>query len=96
VSRDRSRERRRLAAECLTIARQTTDVVVRTSLVEMAQRWLELAERCEHDDCNEALRLRAVEAAIGQELQALFAPPHRLPHSLLALLMQLNAQRDID
>jgi hypothetical protein len=61
----------------------------------MAQKWLELAERSEHDGWNEALRLRALEAAIGQELRALFEPPHSLPHRLLALLMQLNAQRDI-
>jgi hypothetical protein len=95
VSRDRSRERRRLAAECLTIARQTTDVVVRTSLVEMAQRWLELAERSEYHGWNDALCVRALETAIGEELRARFELPHSLPHRLLALLMQLNAQREL-
>src|SRR5580692_10751732 len=70
VSGDRSRERRRMAAQCLAMARQASDSGVRASLVEMAQKWLDLAERSEHDEWNEALRLRALEAAIGQELRA--------------------------
>jgi hypothetical protein len=79
-----------MAAECVAVARQTSDLGVRASLLEMAQKWLDLAERSEHDGWNEALRLRAIEAAIGEELRALFKPPHRLPHRLLTLLMQLN------
>jgi hypothetical protein len=69
MSGDRSRERRRLAAECLELAKRTSDVRARASLVEMAQRWLELAELCEHDAWNHTLRLRALQAAIGKELQ---------------------------
>jgi hypothetical protein len=88
---DRSRERRRLAAECLAVAKQTSDSGVRASLVELAQKWLDLAELSEHDGSNEALRLRALEAAIGYELRALFELPQSLPHGLLTLLMQLNA-----
>ena len=61
---DRSRELRRMAAECLAAAKQTFDAGVRASLVEIAQRYLDLAERCEYDGRNEALRLRALEAAI--------------------------------
>jgi hypothetical protein len=93
---DRSRERRRMAAECLAVAKQTSDSGVRASLVEMAQKWLDLAELSEHDGSNEALRLRALEAAIGHELRALYELPQNLPHGLLTLLMQLNALSSAD
>ena len=69
---------------------------MRASLVEMAQKYLNLAERSEHEGWNEALRLRALEAAIGQELRALYAPPEYMPHRLLTLLMQLDAQGETD
>jgi len=91
---DRSRERRRMAAECLALARQVSDSGVRASLLEMAQKWLDLAELSDHDGWNEALRLRALEAAIGQELRALYELPHKLPHRLLTLLMQLNTETE--
>jgi hypothetical protein len=81
-----------MAAECLAVARQTSGV--RASFVEMAQKWLYLAEHAEHDGWNEALRLRALEAAIGQEPRTLYELPYKLPHRLLTLLMQLNAQAD--
>jgi hypothetical protein len=93
---DRSRERRRLAAECLAIAKQTSDFQTRASLLEMAQKWLESAELSEHDGWNESLRLRALEATIGQELQAFYELPQQLPHGLLTLLMQLNTERGSD
>lgn len=96
MSGDWSRERRRMAAECLAVAKQTSDARIRASMVEMAQKWLDLAELSEHDGWNEALRLRALEAAIGQELRALYELPYKLPHRLLTLLMQLNAQADTD
>ena len=92
MSGDRSRERRQLAAECLAAAKKTSDVQVRASLVEMAQKWLDLAERCEHDAWNTNLRLRALQAAIGEELRA----QYELPHQLLTLLIQLNGQNDAD
>ena len=87
---DRSRELRRLASECLTLARQTSDPRVRTSLLEMAQKRLDLAELSEHEVWNEALRLRALQAAIGQELRAQYELPPELPHRILTLLLQLN------
>jgi hypothetical protein len=83
-----------MAAECLAAARQTFDAGVRASLVEMAQRYLDLAERSEHDGWNEALPLRAMEAAIGQELRALYPPPEHIPHRLFTILMQLDSQGD--
>ena len=94
MSSDRSRARRQLAAECLAAAKKTSDVQVRASLVEMAQKWLDLAERCEHDAWNTNLRLRALQAAIGEELRAQYELPQELPHQLLTLLMQLNAEQE--
>ena len=93
---DRSRECRRRAGECLALARQISDSVVRASLVEMAQKLLDLAELSDHERWNNGLRLRAVEAAIGRELRSLYELPHKLPHRLLTLLMQLNTDTDTD
>jgi hypothetical protein len=96
MSGDRSRERRRLAAECLEVAKRTSHAGVRASLLEMAQKWLELAELCEHDAWNQKLRLRALQAAIGKELRVHYELPQQLPHGILALLMQLTGQTDTD
>ena len=93
---DRSRERRRLAAECLTLARQTSDLHVRTSLLEMAQQRLDLAELSEHDAWNEALRLRALQEAIGEKLRVQYKLPRELPHWILTLLIQLDRQGNAD
>jgi hypothetical protein len=43
-----------MAAECLAVAKQTSDSGIRASFVEMAQKWLDLAELSEHDGWNEA------------------------------------------
>jgi hypothetical protein len=96
MSSDRSRARRRLAAECLAAAKQTSDAPGRASLLEMAQQWLDLAERSEHDAWNTNLRLRALQAAIGEELRAHYELPRELPHRILTLLMQLNGQNNSD
>jgi hypothetical protein len=90
---DRSRERRRLASECLALARQTADSRGRISLLDMAQKWIDLAELSEHNVWNDALRLRAVQAAIGRGLRNQYHASPDLPHSMLALLMQLNTKR---
>jgi hypothetical protein len=50
----------------LAIAKQASDFRIRASFVQMAQRWLDLAELSEHGEWNGALRLRAVAAAIGE------------------------------
>ena len=44
---DRSQEYRRLAAECMELAQQASDLQVRTALVIMSQGWLEQAELAE-------------------------------------------------
>jgi hypothetical protein len=49
-----------MAAGCLAVARQASDSGVRAALVEMAQKWLDLAERSEYDGWNESLRLQAL------------------------------------
>ena len=43
-------EYRRLAAECLQIANNMSLNVERARLMEMAQKWLELAQRAEADE----------------------------------------------
>jgi hypothetical protein len=36
-------DRREFAGECLALAKQTQDLKIRASLLDMAQKWLELA-----------------------------------------------------
>jgi hypothetical protein len=94
MSGNRSRAQRRLAAAYLAVAKQTSDVRARASLLEIAQQWLALAEHCEHDTWNQTLRLRALQEAISKELRGQYELPNELPHQLLTLLMQLNAQNE--
>jgi hypothetical protein len=89
---DRSRELRRFAAECLALAQRISDLRVRVYLLEIAQKRIDLAELGEHDTLNEALRLRAIQAVIGEQLRVEYELPRELPHSILTLLMQLNGQ----
>jgi hypothetical protein len=84
---------RRLASECLALARQTSDPLVRISRLDMAQKWIDLAELSEHDPWNSAFRLRAVQAAIGQNLRDLYNASPDIPHHMLTILMQLNADQ---
>jgi hypothetical protein len=62
----------------------------------MAQKWLDLAELCEHDGWNEALRMRAIQAAIGRELRSRYELPRALPPHILALLTVLDVEADHD
>jgi len=43
----RAEEYRRYAAECIRVAQQASNTDDKTLLLEMAQRWRELAERVE-------------------------------------------------
>jgi hypothetical protein len=88
----RSEEYRRLAAECLAMAQQSSDNNLRPSLAEMSQRWLDLAELAEHGAWNKALRRRAIQAAIGDGLKKLHRLSPSLPPHVLALLAQLNVE----
>jgi hypothetical protein len=49
---DRSQERRQFAAECLALAQRASDLKVRASLIDMAQKWLELAGERNQALCN--------------------------------------------
>jgi len=60
----------------------------------MAQKRLDLAELCEHSAWNEPLRLRALQAAIGQQLRAQIELPQELDHRLLTILKQLDAPQE--
>ena len=90
---DRSREMRRLASEYLASARQTTDPLVRISRLDMAQRWIDLAELSEHDPWNDALRQRVIQTAIGRKLRDLYKTSPDVPYHILTILMQLNADQ---
>ena len=96
MASDRSREMRRLASECLASARQTPDPLVRISRLDMAQKWIDLAERSEHDPWNRALRLRAIQAVIGRQLRGLYDVSPDLPHHILTILMQLNSELQLN
>jgi hypothetical protein len=76
------------------MAKQAGDTNNREFLVEMAWKWLDLAELDEWDNWEKALRLRAIQTKIGHELRAQYDLPQEFPHRILALLMQLNAQQD--
>ena len=70
MSGDRSRERRQRACECLEMAKQASDANIRALFVDMAWKWLDLAELDEWDNWEKALRRRAIQTKIGQELRA--------------------------
>jgi hypothetical protein len=93
---DRSPEYRRLAAECLVLARESSDSRVGASLAYMAQNWLDLAELAERHADSRSLRHCAIAAAIGAELKFMYGLPHSLPPHFLALLAQLNNENQSD
>ena len=90
---NRSREMRRLASECRALARQTSDPLARISRLDMALKWIDLAELSKHDPWNDALRLRAIQAAIGQQLRNVYDISPDLPHHMLTILLQLNSDQ---
>jgi hypothetical protein len=77
----------------LASARQTSDWRARAYLLDMAQNWIDLAELSEHSAWTDALRLRAMQAAIGRELRNHYNVSLDLPHPMLAILMRLNAEQ---
>jgi hypothetical protein len=96
MSADRSRERRRLAAEFMATAKLITDSKIRASILALARKWLDLAERgsSQQEALDRAACLRDIQTKIGQELRATYNLPQDLPHRMLMLLMQLNDQQD--
>jgi hypothetical protein len=78
-----SRKRRELAAQCLALAEQISDVNVRAKLVAMAQKWLDLANdefgSHELDAWNKTFYHRAIQTKIREEHRAQYEPPPELP-----------------
>jgi hypothetical protein len=96
MSADPSRERRRLAAEFMATAKLITDSKIRASILALARKWLDLAERgsSQQEALDRVACLHDIQTKIGQELRATYDLPQHLPHRMLMLLMQLNDQQE--
>ena len=90
MPRDRSQEFRHLATEWLTLARQASEAQERASLLFIAQKWLELAERAERQSYTVSLRRRAIQMAIGKKLKNIYGVSPDVPPDLLAVLARLD------
>ena len=90
---DRSRDRRVLAAQCLTAAHQSVDAALRAAHLGMAQRWLDLANDeyvpAAPDALQAAITAQIIQMKLGQRLRVQFDLPRDLPQSMIALLTQL-------
>jgi hypothetical protein len=76
------------------MAKQAPDASIRALLVEMAWKWLDLAELDEWDNWEKAWRVRAIQTNIGQELRAQLDLSQEMPPPILALLAQIDAPQD--
>jgi hypothetical protein len=76
------------------MAKRASDAKIRALLVEMAWKWLDLAELDVWNNWEKAWRVRAIQTNIGRELRAQFDLPQEMPHRILALLMQIGAPQD--
>jgi hypothetical protein len=95
VPGDWSCERIRLEAECLALAKQSSDMKVRASLLKMAQKWHEFADFGSNQDVwTKTFYHRAIQVKIGQELRATYDLPQEISHRMGTLLVQLNDQPD--
>jgi hypothetical protein len=76
------------------MARQARDASIRALLVDMAWKWIDLAEFDEWDNWERTLSLRAIQTKLGKALRAQYKLPEELPHRMLTLLMQIDASQD--
>jgi hypothetical protein len=83
---------RRLASECLALARQTPDPLVRISRLDMAQKWIDLAELSEHTRGTAPSACELFKRRSGK-LRDLYNASPDVPHHMLTILMQLNADQ---
>jgi hypothetical protein len=83
---DQSQQWGRLGSEWLGLAQRTADPKGRASLLAVSHRCLELAELAQSS------RRCAIEAGIGRGLRDFYSLPSDVPHRLLALLAQMNAE----
>src|SRR5258708_3109302 len=83
---------RRLAIEFMATARLITDSNIRTSILALAEKWLDRAERgsTQPEDFDRAACLRDIQTKIGQAFRAKYDLPQELSHRMRTLLMQLN------
>src|ERR1700726_927087 len=67
-------ERRHLAAEFTATAQLITDLNIRTHILALAQKWLDLAERGsgELKNLEQTIYLRDIRTRIGQELRTTY------------------------
>jgi hypothetical protein len=88
---DRADEPRKLSAECLAKAQQTSDLNLRAPLLGMAQRWLDLA----HGEFNPAeldvWNYYLIQTKIGHELKTYFELTQGVPRVIADLLVQVDA-----
>jgi hypothetical protein len=73
------------------MAKRASDTNIRACLVEMAWKWLDLAELDEWNNWEKAWRVRTIQANIGRKLRAQCDLPQEMPPPILALLMQIDA-----
>jgi hypothetical protein len=76
------------------MAKQASNANIRALLVEMAWKWLDLAELDEWNNWEKAWRVRAIQMKIGRELGAQLDVPQEMPDRILALLMRIDAPQD--
>ena len=91
---DRARERRKLAAERLSTARQTPNASLRAILVGITQRWLDLANHeynpADPDYWDRAVHQQVIRTRLGRPLQIEFKLDREIPEPMSALLMELD------
>jgi hypothetical protein len=91
---DWSRKRRERAAEYLALAENTSDMRVRTALLAMAQRWLEVSnetlEAAQQDVWDRSYYHVLMRSQIGSGLRGLFELSQELPERMHTLLAQLD------
>jgi hypothetical protein len=95
LSADPSRERRRLAVELVATARLVTDARIRTTILALGEKWLDLADG-HRQSFDRKQGLRALQMEIGQQLLGSLDLPEELSRRLRVLLAQLNDQPDVD
>ena len=76
------------------MARQARDASIRALLVDMAWKWIDLAEFDEWDNWERTLSLRAIQTKLGKALRAQYKLPEELPRRIRTLLMQIDASQD--
>ena len=91
---DRARERRKLAAECLSTACQTPNASLRAILVGIAQRWLDQEYNpADPDYGDRAVHQQVIRTRLGRARQVEFKLDREIPEPMSALLMELDVQR---